>query len=134
MEDRVLAFQNAAPELYIQEKKKLEIQGLPLIAIPITSGTGSESTRYSTIYIDKKKFSLQSEIFILPTAAIIDPLLSESMPKNLTAVTGLDALCQGIESIWSVNSTETSIKYAKEAVKLSFNTIEKAVNNPDKDS
>ena len=129
-----LAFQKNDPELYVQNKKSLKIKGMPLIAIPITSGTGSESTHFATIYINKIKYSLSSEEIILPTIAIIDPSLTESMPKYLTAVTGLDALCQGIESIWAIKSTKESIKYGKEAVKLAYNTIEKAVKNPDKNS
>jgi alcohol dehydrogenase class IV len=130
----ILSFQNDSSETYIQGKKSLERQGLPLIAIPLTSGTGSEATRFSTIYIDKKKYSLSDKKFILPTVAIIDPLLTDSMPSYLTAVTGLDALCQSIESIWSVNSNEESLKYATESVKLAFNSLEKVVKNPDRQS
>jgi alcohol dehydrogenase class IV len=130
----VLAFQNDLPELVIKGKKRLKSQGLPLIAIPLTSGTGSEATGYSTIYINKTKYSLSDRNLIVPSVSIIDPSLTESMPKYLTAVTGLDALCQGIESYWSINSTEKSRKYANESVKLAYNSIERAVNCPDKDS
>jgi len=127
-----LAFNKGEPTSYITGKKKLEKQGLPLVAIPMTAGTGSEATSFATIYIDKVKYSLSHEKLILPTVSIVDPSLTESMPKYLTASAGMDALCQGIESIWSISSTKESRKYANEAVKIAFNTIEKAVNNPDK--
>jgi len=130
----ILAIHNGEIELYITNKKKLEKQGMPLITIPTTSGTGSEATHFATIYIDKNKNSLGDRKLTLPTISIIDPSLTESMPRYLTASTGLDALCQGIESLWAVDSTEESRKYAKEAVKIAINTIEKAVNNPDKES
>jgi alcohol dehydrogenase class IV len=56
------------------------------------------------------------------------------MSSYLTASTGLDALCQGIESLWSVLSTDESRMYAKEAVTLAIHNLEKVVNKPDKES
>ncbi|UCH72470.1 MAG: phosphonoacetaldehyde reductase, partial [Thermoplasmatales archaeon] len=129
-----LAFQKQKPEIYITGKKDLEKQGLPLIAIPATAGTGSESTRYSTIYIDKEKYSLTDEKYILPTSTIIDPFLTQSLPKYITAYTGLDALCQGIESLWSINSTEESTKYAELAINRAFSSIVQAVQKPTRKS
>jgi len=130
----VLSDQDNEPVYFIKGEKKLEKKGKPIVAIPATAGTGSEATRFSTIYIDKKKYSLSHEKFTLPSFSIIDPSLTESMPQYLTAVTGLDALCQAIESIWSVNSTNESERFAEQAVKLAFNNIKKAVKNPDKES
>ena len=130
----VLADHSEKIELYTIGKTKLEKPGRPLIAIPTTSGTGSEATYFATIYIGKKKYSIGDKALTLPTVSIVDPYLTESMPKYLTASTGLDALCQGIESLWAVDSTEESRRYAKKAVKIVVNTIEKAVNNPDKES
>ena len=130
----VLSDQDNEPESFIKGEKKLEKKGKPIVAIPATAGTGSEATRFSTIYIDKKKYSLSHEKFTLPSVSIIDPFLTESMPQYLTAVTGLDALCQAIESIWSVNSTNESERFAEQAVKLAFNNIRKAVKSPDKES
>ena len=130
----VLALNEGEPALYIINKKKIEKPGLPLIAIPTTAGTGSEATSFATIYIEKVKYSLSGEKLTLPTVSIVDPSLTESMPRYITASTGMDVLCQGIESIWSIKSTEKSRKYAYSAVKIAFNTLEKAVNNPDKES
>jgi alcohol dehydrogenase class IV len=130
----ILAAQKGQPEKYASGKTKLKQPGKPLVAIPTTAGTGSEATHYATIYINKKKYSLGDKNLTLPTVSIVDPSLTESMPKYLTASTGLDALCQGIESMWSVYSTEESRRYARESIKLAFMNIEKAVNNPNKES
>jgi len=119
---------------YIKRLKNPTTQGKPFVAIPTTSGTGSESTHFATVYVDKKKYSLADEKLLLPTVSIVDPSLTESMPRYLTASTGIDALCQGIESLWAVNSTEESRTYAKEAVTIAVHTIEKVVNDPDKTS
>lgn len=88
---------------------------VPLIAIPTTAGTGSESTRYAVIYYEGKKQSVTSE-YILPDAVILDSTLLKTLPIYQKKCTLLDALCQGIESWWSVNSTDESKGYAKEAV------------------
>ncbi len=119
---------------YIKGMKQPNLEGKPFIAIPTTSGTGSESTHFATVYINKKKYSLADKKLLLPDISIVDPSLTSSMPPYITASTGLDALSQGIESFWSVNSTKLSRSYAKEAVKLAFFNLEKAVNNPDKTS
>ncbi len=126
-----LAFQNDDPLLYIKGQKEVKNQGKPLIAIPTTAGTGSEATKFATIYINKKKYSLETEKNI-PDAAIVDPTFTYSLNPYLTACNGLDALCQGIESYWSTNSNEKSRDYAKKAIKLAFNHIEKAVKDPDR--
>jgi len=130
----VLSAHGGEPEEYIIGSKKLEKSGKTLIAIPITAGTGSDATYFATIYIDKTKYSLGDRYLTMPTVSIVDPSLTESMPKYLTASTGLDALCQGVESMWSINSTDESRKYAKESVSIAFKNIEKAVNNPSKDA
>ncbi len=119
---------------YIKGLKKPMNPGKPLVAIPTTSGTGSESTHFATVYINKKKYSLSNKKYLLPTVSIVDPSLTFSMSKYLTASTGLDALCQGIESLWAVDSTDESRRYAKKAVAISVNNIERVVHNPDEKS
>jgi len=86
-----------------------------LIAIPTTAGTGSESTRYAVIYYDGKKQSVTHDS-IIPNIAILEPKVLKTLPLYQKKCTMLDALCQGIESWWSVNSTEESKKLSKEAV------------------
>jgi len=91
--------------------------GVPLIAIPTTAGTGSESTRYAVIYYEGKKQSVTHES-IIPDYAILEASVLKTLPLYQKKCTMLDALCQGIESWWSVNSTEESKKFSKTAVKM----------------
>lgn len=89
--------------------------GVKLIAIPTTAGTGSESTRYAVIYYDGKKQSVTHEC-IIPNMVILESRVLKTLPLYQKKCTMMDALCQGIESWWSVNSTEESKKLSKEAV------------------
>ena len=102
---------------YVTGKKKLEKKAVPLVAVPTTAGTGSEATHFAVVYMDKVKYSLADKL-LKPSFVILDPGLVMSVPPYITACTLMDALCQAMESLWSVNSTEESDKYAEEAVKL----------------
>lgn len=97
-----------------------------LIAIPTTSGTGSEATHFAVVYIDKVKYSL-AHASILPNVSINDSQFTYSLPKYLTASTGLDAFSQAMESLWCVNSTDESKVYSKESIKIIWNNLRKAV-------
>lgn len=109
-------------KLYCQmEKEKLYLEqeykdtGVKLVAIPTTAGTGSESTRYAVIYYDGKKQSVTHDS-IIPDIAILEPKVLKTLPLYQKKCTMMDALCQGIESWWSVNSTDESKNLSKEAV------------------
>jgi len=121
------------PTEYLQKTKNIEKKGSILIVIPTTSGSGSEATTFAVIYSEKIKASIDHK-FLLPDYAIIDPQFTFSLPKYITACTGMDALSQGIESYWCVNSTEESKKYAKKAIKLAINNLSLTTNNPTKES
>lgn len=125
----LLSANDGKAEDYIKNKKKIKNKGKTLIAIPTTAGTGSEATKFAVVYIGKTKYSLEHE-FCIPDYSIVDPNLTLSLPKTVTACSGMDALCQGIESYWSVNSTKESREYAKEAIKLVVNNLVGAVNKP----
>ncbi|MBR1766792.1 MAG: phosphonoacetaldehyde reductase, partial [Bacteroidales bacterium] len=89
--------------------------GVPLVAIPTTAGTGSESTRYAVVYYRGEKQSI-THGSLIPDYAILDSSLLATLPLYQKKCTMLDALCQGIESLWSVNSTDESMRYAKLAI------------------
>ncbi len=95
------------------EKKKTS----KLIAIPTTSGTGSEVTCYSTVWdsIKKKKLSLNNN-FLYPEYAIVDPELTYGLALNNTINTGLDALNQAFESFWNKNSNAYTEKFAAKSI------------------
>lgn len=107
----------------------IERSGPPMIAIPTTAGTGSEATQFAVAYVDGVKYSV-SHPLLLPEFAIVDPTLTHSMPPKVTAASGLDAFCQGIESVWSVGATEESIGLATEAIRLAAEHLWQAVNRP----
>lgn len=82
----------------IGANKALECAGLPCIAVPTTFGTGAEVTRNSVLDVPTHgvKVSLRSP-YLLPRVAVVDPLLSLSVPRDVTAATGFDALTQNLE-------------------------------------
>ena len=99
---------------------------LPMVAIPTTTGTGSEATHFAVVYVDGEKYSLAGPT-LRPAHAIIDPTLSWSLPASVAAATGMDALSQSVESLWAVGSTESSRKDAAQAIELIVPAIEAAV-------
>jgi len=123
----ILSAQRGNPAEYVKKKVKIDRRGCPLIAIPTTAGSGSEATHFAVVYITGIKYSLAHE-FILPEYAIVDPLLTLSMPKSLTASTGMDAFSQAMESCWSITSTKESRLYAEKAIKLILSNIKESVN------
>lgn len=100
---------------------------VPFVAIPTTSGSGSEATHFAVVYIDKKKYSVADKL-LLPNLVLLNPTFSYSASPYLTAVTGLDAFAQAIESYWSVNSTYESQRYSEEAIKILWENLLSAVN------
>jgi alcohol dehydrogenase class IV len=77
----------------------------PLVAIPTTAGTGAEVTKNAVIAVRPKstKASMRSD-FLLPRIALVDPSLTDQLPPQITASTGLDALTQLIEPFVSVRA------------------------------
>jgi alcohol dehydrogenase len=126
----IFAENNINPVEYIKKPPKKVKRNLPIAAIPTTAGSGSEATGFAVLYIDKKKYSIENSSLV-PDVAIIDPGLMISLPKYLTAVTGMDALCQAVESYWSVNSNEESKAFAAESIRLIKANIVQVVNTPD---
>ena len=129
----LLASQQAQPEEIIKGVSKITARQIPTVMIPTTSGTGSESTQFSVVYIGKSKYSLQHESLV-PDFAILDPTFAKNLPAYIAAYTGMDAMCQGIESLWSVNSTKASRTKSCEAIKMAVSNLPAAVNNSNEDS
>jgi phosphonate metabolism-associated iron-containing alcohol dehydrogenase len=95
------------------------LPGLPFIAIPTTSGTGSEVTPWATVWDgeNRTKYSL-SDLLMYPDYAIVDPVLTLGLPPYVTAYTGFDALSHALEAFWSRFSNPMSDLYAVEAIRL----------------
>ena len=89
--------------------------GLDLIAIPTTAGSGSERTPFAVAYVDSVKRSIEHES-IRPRLAIVDPVLTYSMSREVTVSSGFDALSHALESLWSVRATPESIELSRKAL------------------
>ncbi len=116
-------------ESIINRKSPFAGKDIPLIAIPTTSGTGSEATQFAVVYIDGVKYSLDHPK-LMPAYCVLDPQLSFNLPARMTVQTGLDALCQAIESLWSVRSSENSVRDATQAARLVLTHLPTAVHAP----
>jgi len=118
--------------LYLKEGKILETPGISLIEVPTTSGTGSEVTRWATVWDlgeKQKKYSL-SDLKMYAKGAIVDPTLVKSLPKKMSVITGLDALSQAIEAYWSKNHNPISDIYALQAIPIIFSNLQKIFDDP----
>ena len=120
-----LSAQSAPAAEVVRRKPGPAIPGRPLIAVPTTAGTGSEATHFAVVYDDGVKYSVAGP-HIRPAHTVLDWRLTENLPTEVIAHSGLDALCQAIESIWSINANETSLLYAEEALQLVFDNLENA--------
>jgi alcohol dehydrogenase class IV len=103
---------------------------LPIMAVPTTSGTGSEATHFAVVYKDGEKKSLADEK-LLPEYVVLQADLLKTLPLYQKKCTMLDALCQAMESWWSKRATRESIGYSKEAIDLILSNMESYLNNED---
>lgn len=105
-------------------------QGLPVIAVPTTAGTGSEVTRFTIITdetTDEKMLCVG--IGFMPIAALVDYKLTISLPPRITADTGIDALTHAIEAYVSKKANPYSDSQAIAAIKLIGPNLRKAYHN-----
>jgi len=102
-----------------------------LIAVPTTSGTGSEVTPWATIWnrADGKKYSLHLPQ-TWPETAIVDPELMLTLPDSITVQSGLDALSHALESIWNVNANPISDIFAVAAAREVIATLPALLDKP----
>ena len=104
-------------------------ESLPVIAIPTTAGTGSEVTPFATIWDKKreKKYSLTTPD-LYPEAALLDPVLTLSLSKEVTLTSGLDALSHSLEALWNRNSTPITTAYAIRSISIIVQMLPLALN------
>ena len=100
-----------------------------MVAIPTTSGTGSEVTPFAIITDDEThvKYAI-ADYALTPNMAIIDPNFVDGMPKGLTSASGIDALVHAIEAYVSCMATNFTNSNALEASKLVFKYLERSYN------
>jgi len=111
---------------------KVKEAAIPVIAIPTTAGTGSEVTKYAVV-TERKKMLKQiiGSFHISPVLAILDPMLTLSMPASLTANTGVDALSHAIESYVCTKANPVSDILALESIRLIAEALPGAVSQPE---
>ncbi len=99
--------------------RRLGADPLPLIAIPTTAGTGSEVTRGAVITDEQHRTKLTvKDSRMAPRLALVDPLLTHSVPPGVTAATGMDVLTHAIEAYTGRRATPVSDALALHAIRL----------------
>ena len=116
-------------EAYFESKIPLT-RKTPLVAVPTTAGTGSESTRFAVVYIGEEKYSLD-DAAVMPDYALVDCELIATAPAYQKASCGMDAMAQAIEGFWAKGATPESDAYAIRAIELCHEALVDFVRTPD---
>ncbi|WP_312755598.1 iron-containing alcohol dehydrogenase family protein [Rummeliibacillus suwonensis] len=118
-------------EVYFTKQQPITHKGLPLIAVPTTSGTASEITNVSVLTDTKRgiKAPLASE-FLYPIYALVDPMLTLSCPQQVTASSGLDVLAHSLEAFYGKKHQPYTDLAAEYAAKLVFENLLVAYHAP----
>lgn len=102
----------------------------PFIAVPTTSGTGSEATLVAVIANPDKNVKMEFTSYkLLPDVAILDPRMTISLPPKITASTGMDALVHAIEAYTSIQKNPMSDAYAFAAINLIREYLPRVIDN-----
>lgn len=115
----------------ITSKKYLENKNyIPIIASSTTAGTGSDCTKWATIwdYDNTKKYSIDAD-YLYPTQSWLIPELTLTLPESLTLSTALDALCHACESYWSVSTNKIVQVLARDAIGLIVEYLPKVLDD-----
>jgi|GEM_PF-3456904 len=124
------AYANSCSIEELLTRKKPILKSLPLIAVPTTSGAGSEVTRAAAlVYKGEKAPVFDDKIFA--AVAIIDPELTISCPPAVTAVCGMDVLSHALEVLMHKNENAIATTLAMDAISLALNNLEICYNVPD---
>lgn len=128
---KLLCYYKDCDEINLEKKSNKFNRDIPLITIPTTAGSGSEATHFSVIYdANNNKHSI-AHPDLLPDLTILNYKLSYNLNAYLKAVSGLDALCQAIESLWSLRATKESYEYSLDSLELIVKNLHKSVVDND---
>lgn len=110
--------------------KPLQYPAVNMLAVPTTAGTGSEVTKNAVILVEEKhvKVSLRSD-WMVPSVALIDPLLTLSLPPDITASTGMDALTQVIEPYVSCKANAMTDLFCEAGIQAASQSLLAAYQN-----
>lgn len=115
---------------YQMGERSIENRGVPYIAIPTTAGTGSEATK--VVVVTNKEERMKKSIahpFLVPSLVILDPNLTISLPPEITASTGIDALSHCLESYVSLNANPFTEAISLKGMELIGKNLERAYLN-----
>jgi phosphonopyruvate decarboxylase len=101
---------------------------VPLVLVPTTAGSGSEVTRFATVFRGLEKLSLDDPR-VSAEAAIVDPELTRDCPLPVTSSCAYDILCHAVESFWSRSSTDHSRALAEEALAAAIPLLHRGLRN-----
>ena len=117
----------------LKNKDYLENESyIPLIAVPTTAGTGSECTKWATIwdFDNSKKYSIDAD-YLYPKESWLVPELTVTMDEKMTLATGLDALAHAMESYWSVPSNSYTRVLARDSIRIIHKYLPLVLNDLD---
>lgn len=127
-----IASTNDTTSDYFYKKKTIAHKGIPLIAIPTTSGTASEITSVSVLTdVEKNIKAPLANNFLYPAYALIDPELTISCPPHVTAASGIDILAHALEAYYGKKHQPYTDLAAEHAAKLVFDYLLQAYREPD---
>lgn len=116
----ILAMTVEKEEISYYNGKSLDGDYPPVVAIPTTAGTGSEATKFTVVTDTKNDIKMLLKGKLVPDVAIVDPMLTLSAPKGITAATGMDAFTHAVEAYTSVKANALTDVFALSAVKRIF--------------
>ena len=108
---------------------KINSKKTKILAIPTTAGSGAEVTKFSVIYIDKIKYSVEHNL-LKPDFFSLIPKLVLNSPKIVRSSSGFDAIAQASESIFSKKANILSLKYSSKSLRFSIKSYLEFVNRP----
>jgi alcohol dehydrogenase class IV len=108
---------------------KIDLKKTKILAIPTTAGSGAEVTKFSVIYINKVKYSVEDSL-LKPDFFSLIPKLVINSPKTVRSSSGFDAIAQAAESIFSKKANIKSLNYSKQSLYYSIKNFLSFVNSP----
>jgi alcohol dehydrogenase len=118
---------------WLREGSKAPLpKGIPVYCLPTTAGTGAEVTPFATVWDNREKCkrSLEGDQ-IYPDTALLDPKLTLTLPWEETLYSALDALSQGLETLWNRHATPVSAAFAVRAVNIVLESLPVVEKEPE---
>lgn len=115
---------------HVRAGDRVDARDRGLVLVPTTSGSGAETTHFAVVYTGHDKHSIAGPA-MRPDRIVLDPSLTLSGSDYQRATSGIDAVCQAIESLWAVGATDDSRRFARAGLRLLLDHLETFVRAPD---